>query len=68
MHLLFRRPAALVLASALAAPAPAQEPPSPEPSAPEPASAGAGLASTWEGWAKLANDWPGLACWYEGSP
>jgi len=68
MRFLFRRPAAFLLASVLAAPAPAQEPPSPEPSAPEPASPAAGLASTWEGWAKLTNDWPGLACRYEGSP
>jgi len=56
-----RRVAALVLASALALPdaALAQEPA---------ATAGPSLAGSWEGWAKLANDWPGLACRYEGGP
>jgi len=65
MRLLSRRLAALVLASALAAPPAglAQEPPSSGPAAP----AGASLAGTWEGWAKLTNEWPGLACRYEGS-
>ncbi|HSD29572.1 MAG TPA: hypothetical protein VLL75_19875 [Vicinamibacteria bacterium] len=61
MRLLSRRVAALVLACALAAPhlALAQEPPAP---------ADAGLGGSWEGWAKLTNDWPGLACRYEGGP
>jgi hypothetical protein len=59
MRLLSRRVAALALAGALASPqtARAQEPPAP---------AGPSLAASWEGWAKLANDWPGLACRYEG--
>jgi hypothetical protein len=65
MRLLSRRLAALVLAVSLAAPAgPAQEPTAEEPTA----RAGAGLAGTWAGWAKLTNDWPGLACRYEGGP
>ncbi len=61
MRLLSRRLAALVLASALAPPPAglAQETPAP---------AGGGLAGSWEGWAKLTNDWPGLACRYEGGP
>jgi hypothetical protein len=56
-----RRVAALVLAGAFALPEAglAQEPP---------AAAAPGLAGSWEGWAKLANDWPGLACRYEGGP
>jgi hypothetical protein len=55
------RVVALALAGALALPRAgfAQEPGAP---------AGAGLAGSWEGWAKLANDWPGLACRYEGGP
>jgi hypothetical protein len=66
MRLLSRRLAALVLASALAAPPPglAQEPAEPPAAAP----AAGSLAGSWEGWAKLTNDWPGLACRYEGSP
>jgi hypothetical protein len=59
MRLLPRRVASLALACALASPqaGPAQEPP-----------ATASPAGSWEGWAKLANDWPGLACRYEGGP
>jgi len=61
MRPLSRRVAALALAGALALPETglAQEPQ---------AAAGPSLAGSWEGWAKLANDWPGLACRYEGSP
>jgi hypothetical protein len=28
----------------------------------------AGLAGSWEGWAKLTNDWPGQSCRYDGGP
>jgi hypothetical protein len=51
---------AVVLAAALAWPAGAfpQEPAPPAP--PE-----GGVAGSWVGWAKLANDWPGLACRYD---
>jgi hypothetical protein len=35
---------------------------------PQEASATGGLAGSWEGWAKLTNDWPGTACRYEGGP
>jgi hypothetical protein len=61
MRLRSQRLAALVLAGALALPEAglAQEPGAP---------ATASLAGSWEGWAKLANDWPGLACRYEGGP
>ncbi len=67
MLLPFRRLSALVLASALLAPPSglAQEPaetPTTPPAPPAPGS----LAGSWEGWAKLTNDWPGLACRYEG--
>jgi hypothetical protein len=70
MLLLFRRVCALVLASALASPPAAlaqerAEPPA-APSAIPPAPGSP--AGSWEGWAKLTNDWPGLACRYEGSP
>ena len=53
--------AALALAGTLALPeaGPAQEPEVPR---------AASLAGSWEGWAKLANDWPGQACRYEGGP
>jgi hypothetical protein len=63
MRLLSRRHVALVLASALALPGAgfAQEPPAPAPAGP----AGAG---SWEGWAKLTNDWPGQTCRYDGAP
>ena len=49
----------LGLIAALAVPGAslAQEPPAP----PGPSSAG-----SWEGWAKLTNDWPGQACRYDG--
>jgi len=61
MRLLSHRVVALALAGALALPEAglAQEPQAP---------ASPGLAGSWEGWAKLANDWPGLACRYEGGP
>jgi hypothetical protein len=49
---------ALVLELALPSLGRAQEP--------SPA-AGAGVGGSWEGWAKLANDWPGEPCRYEGS-
>ena len=68
MRRFFRRLSALVLASVLVSPPAgvAQEPL--EPPAEPPAQPQAGsLAGSWEGWAKLANDWPGLACRYEGS-
>ena len=29
---------------------------------------GGGAAGSWVGWAKLANDWPGLTCQYDGVP
>ena len=50
---------ALVLALALPSLGRPQEP------APQPA--GSGVGGSWEGWAKLANDWPGEPCRYEGS-
>jgi hypothetical protein len=61
MRLRSHRVVALALAGALVLPGAglAQEPPAP---------AVASLAGSWEGWAKLANDWPGLACRYEGGP
>ncbi len=65
MRLLFRRLSALLLTSVLASPAGlAQEPA--EATTPPPAPGG--LAGSWEGWAKLTNDWPGLACRYGGGP
>ena len=56
-----RRATALALLLTLALPSalPAQEP------AP---AAGAGIGGAWEGWARLANDWPGEACRYQGGP
>jgi hypothetical protein len=76
MRFPFRRLSALALASALASPPAglAQEPPGMpeepvEPPAPATAPPGSSsLAGSWEGWAKLTNDWPGLACRYEGGP
>jgi len=61
MRLQSHRVVALALAGALGLPPVgfAQEPQAP---------AVAGLAGSWEGWAKLTNDWPGLACRYEGGP
>jgi hypothetical protein len=62
-----RRPLALLLAALVATPhvaraggpqAPAAQPPAAEP---------AGSAGSWEGWAKLTNDWPGQSCRYEGN-
>jgi hypothetical protein len=52
------RAVAVALAGALALPATglAQEPAAP---------AAAGVAGSWEGWARLANDWPGQACRYD---
>ncbi len=49
---------AVALAGALALPVTglAQEPAAP---------AATGVAGSWEGWAKLANDWPGQACRYD---
>jgi len=49
---------ALALAAALALPRAgfAQEP------------AGASAAGSWEGWAKLTNDWSGQTCRYDGGP
>ena len=39
------------------------------PQAAEPAGPpAAGAAGSWVGWAKLTNDWPGLACRYDGGP
>jgi len=66
-----RRPIALLLAALVAAPhaagaggpqAPSAQPPAAQPAEP------AGIAGSWEGWAKLTNDWPGQSCRYEGSP
>jgi len=54
---------ALALAATLAWPADA----SAQAPAAEGAS-GAGAAGSWTGWATLTNDWPGLACRYEGGP
>lgn len=48
---------ALVLAMAMPALGRAQEPTPP---------AAAGVGGSWQGWARLANDWPGGACRYEG--
>jgi hypothetical protein len=58
------RPPVLVAASLCAAlvwpaGASAQAPAGPAP---------ATVAGSWTGWAKLANDWPGLACRYDGGP
>lgn len=52
---------ALALAAALALPSAgfAQEPAAP----PAP-----GAAGSWEGWARLTNDWAGQVCRYEGGP
>ncbi|HXY38381.1 MAG TPA: hypothetical protein VEQ10_01855 [Vicinamibacteria bacterium] len=78
MRLPARRSLALVLALALVLPhaALAQQAATPPTPAPEPAPqpeppatiSAASLASHWEGWARLQNDWPGLPCRYEGSP
>ncbi len=67
MRLLSRRLSALVLASTLVAPpcGLAQEP-AETPTAPPAPPAPGSLAGSWEGWAKVTNDWPGLACRYEG--
>jgi hypothetical protein len=55
------RATALVLATALCAPGMAVAQQS------EPAeSSSAALTGAWEGWARLTNDWPGLACRYTG--
>ena len=45
--------------------APGQEPAAAAPAAP---AAPAGLSGSWEGWARLTNDWPGLSCRYDGGP
>jgi hypothetical protein len=60
------RTCALLLAASLALPpgTPAQEPADAQADASEPA----GLAGSWEGSARLTNDWPGLACRYEAGP
>jgi hypothetical protein len=55
-----RRLVALALASALAVPGAGLA---------QPAAPAAPLAAgSWEGWAKLTNDWPGQVCRYEGGP
>jgi len=36
-----------------------------EPAAPPPGESPAVVGGSWSGWAKLANDWPGLVCRYE---
>jgi hypothetical protein len=56
-----RRLVALALTAALALP-PAGF--TQEPAAPSAPSA----AGSWEGWAKLTNDWPGQVCRYDGGP
>jgi hypothetical protein len=56
---------ALILACSIAVPqgvAFPQEPAAAQPAAP------AGVAGSWEGWARLTNDWPGLSCRYDGGP
>jgi hypothetical protein len=60
MRLRSHRLVALGLAAVVAVPRTAI----PQEAAPAPA----GLAGSWEGWAKLTNDWPGEACRYEGGP
>jgi len=55
-----QRVLALVVCVTLARPAAGL----PQPPAP---AAGGSLAGSWVGWAKLTNDWPGLACRYEGA-
>jgi hypothetical protein len=61
MRPLFSRFVALALTAGLAQPGAgfAQEPPAP----PAPSAAG-----SWEGWAKLTNEWPGQTCRYDGGP
>jgi len=61
MRLRPHRLVALALAAALALPPAgfAQEPAAPS---------GPSAAGSWEGWAKLTNDWPGQSCRYEGGP
>jgi len=61
MRLRPHRLVALALAAALALPPAgvAQEPAAPS---------GPSSAGSWEGWAKLTNDWPGQSCRYEGGP
>jgi hypothetical protein len=61
-----RRLFALVLAGVLASSPAGLAQEAAEPPAARPAAAS--LAGSWEGWAKLTNDWPGLACRYEGGP
>jgi len=53
---------ALALSAAVACPAGGSA------QAPSTAPAPVGVAGSWVGWAKLANDWPGLACRYDGAP
>jgi hypothetical protein len=54
-----RRALALALVLAVATPAAgAQQEPAP--------AAGSGIGGSWEGWARLSNDWPGAPCRYEG--
>ncbi len=62
MHAPARSSFALLLAASLALPpgTPAQEPAA----APE----SPGLAGSWDGSARLTNDWPGLTCRYEAGP
>jgi hypothetical protein len=55
-----RRLVASALAAALAVPGAGLAQPT-EPPAPV-------AAGSWEGWAKLTNDWPGQTCRYEGGP
>jgi len=61
MRLRSRRSVALALAAALILPPAglAQEPATPS---------GPSAAGSWEGWAKLTNDWPGQTCRYDGGP
>jgi hypothetical protein len=61
MHSRSRRVLALILCAAVTWPG------GPSAKAQAPAGPAAGdLAGSWVGWAKLANDWPGLACRYGG--
>jgi hypothetical protein len=64
MRSLSRRITAWAVTAALALPAGVGAQEKAAPSGPP----DAGPAGSWVGWAKLVNDWPGLACRYEGGP
>lgn len=50
------------------APAQAQNAAAPTQNEDAPAAAAPTLAGSWEGWARLTSDWPGLSCRYDGGP